>query len=389
MFRSEHDVSIPGPQMAYTDLVDHCINQSSDNFHAFPLRPSSAGRCERALAFELAEYLGLGTFEKEKREPNVKRLLGLGSSVEYAIIRDFKKLEDFSDDMLIRYKQQSIELFTLEGGPMPRVVEGSCDLAIMNKDNTSGGILDAKSAKDKFSRAFRTYWDGMMDRFDGMESIQRLPNSKLGWYAPNLREFLLELNDPFFEDNFLQTNLYASSKWAKRHGIDHGSIIRYNKNDSRWVELRFAPCDDLYESVRQKFQRVYTKVMEMKDIEEIKSDRCSYGLGHIKNAFCACHRYAGQDTGEARLQAYFDTFSKRKSPAKVTDEATVKLFNEYEVAVERVDVANSLEKEITKALEGRKANKFELPNGNIYEVKVLKSGGPGGGPRAVLRRSKK
>jgi hypothetical protein len=379
---------IPGPQVGYTDLVDHCLDDENQLFDLIPLRPSSAGKCSRALTYELLEFLKLGSFEKEVREPNVKRLLSLGHSIEYHAIKNLDLIAKMSKDFKIRFKQQSIPLFKLEGNPS-QLIEGSLDLAIMNSATGEGCFMDVKSAKDKFHQAYKTYWDSNIAKFQGMSSLTSIGGSDQAFYADDLKSFLNELDDPFFVDNFLQLNLYSTSEFAQLHNITHASIYRYNKNDSRHLEIRFKPSKEVAESIRIKFQEIYTNV-QTNGLAAVDGMRCEFPIGNIKNAFCSCSRYAGEDS-YSNLQAYFDTWPNRgtvtyynKLPAEIKAEADA-----YMNAVEITDNFDKAQLAIAEYMLANKFDKISLANNHIYEVKSYKTGGIKNGPRLTLKRSKR
>jgi hypothetical protein len=378
------DSKIPGPQIAYTDLVDYLTDTKEDEFDAFPLRPSSAGKCSKALAMELVEWQGRASFPKEKKAPNVKRLLSLGSSVEYHVIKNFDQLQKASKDFKIRYKQQTLVLFQIPGGPL---IEGSTDLWIMNRENNRGGILDVKSTKEKWSGSYKSDWDERIEKFNEMSSLTRI--SDQGWYAKDLRAFLNEFDDDFKKDNFLQLNAYACSPFAKEHGVDHASIIYYSKNTSNYIEVRFAPDEGLFTELQQKFANIWN-LAQSNTPEQLAAMPCEFLPGTIKNAFCACHTYSGHDPKEA-MNKWFKTFPPKKWPTdveKIQSKRIEGAFNEYEGLLGLQQRLEHVEQEIIKELTSNNVTKARLPNGHVYEVKAYKSGGISNGPRVALKRSK-
>lgn len=371
-------MKIPGPKQGYTDLVDKALLDNAaepTTKKYFPLRPSAAGYCTKRLAFELNEFYGHDTYEKEQRSPETIRLLNFGSSVEFHAIKSFETLQKYDPNLQIKYKQQAVDLFRLdpdEMNPLGRLIDGSIDLTTVGPGYN--GILDIKSKKVKFHAAYKDDWDAALEKFGTMETLIKL--SPTGFYAPDLIAFLKELRDPFFEQNFWQLNAYVSCPWAKAHGFDHGSIIRYSKNDSRWLEIRFAPSDELFEKVREKFNSANNAALR----KQPESVPCDYLPGSIVCAFCPFKCHDGNE-----LQSYFDTFPKKVWPKDVAKikggKELAELFAKFEEATAAAEKTEALEEDIIKLLLAQKVGKVRLANSNIYMIKELKNS-------IVLRRSK-
>lgn len=383
MEQAIQNIVIPGPSTGYTDLIDQAMEkieavESQEN--RFPLRPSAAGYCARRLAYSLMNFRGKANYPNEIKDPETKRLLNLGSSVEWHSIKNFELIKTVVPDMKVRYKQQVVTLFRLDpvpSGAVPELIEGSLDLTLIMTN--TGGLGDVKSRKDKFSAAFKTEWDQQLDKFGQMKSL--VPLSGTAWYAPNLLDFLDELGDPFFSDNFVQTNEYLCTDWAKEHGIDHGFIYRYNKNDSRHLEIRFAPSQELYDFVRAKFNGINQAVDQGRP-EDVEKE---YVLGSSRCAFCPFSKQCWGDVNS--LKEYFKTWPKKQWPTDIQDDGPGGLladFNEYEVLAHQSEQRDRFEQMIVKTMEAQKLQKVRLPNGHIYELKLLKSPRP----HFELRRGK-
>jgi hypothetical protein len=376
---SKQDIKIPGPQKGYTTLVDEAMLENaakpSDKKY-FPLRPSAAGYCTRRLAFDVNEYYGNAVYEKEARNPATLRLLNLGSSIEWHAIKAFEELAKFDPTLQIKYRQQAVDLFRLDptdADPEGRLIDGSIDLTTVGPEYN--GILDIKSKKDKFHASFKTEWDAALDKFAKMESLVTI--SDTAFFAADLKAFLHELNDPFFAFNFIQINSYLCSSWAKAHKFTHGSVIRYNKNDSRWLEIRFAPSDELFELVRTKFN--IANQAAAKNAPE--SVPCDYLPGSIVCAYCPHKCHDGNE-----LKAFFDTFAKKTWPKDISKiksgKRLAELFEQYEEATKHAEKTEALEEEILKLLlAAGEGGKVRLANSNVYLIKQLKDS-------IVLRRSK-
>jgi len=366
--------AIKGPLVGYTDIIDHAMReQSKENpWNGFPLRPSASGACTRKLGYDLMQYLGHEKYETEARPPNVQRLLSLGNSVEWHSIRNFQMVKPFK----IRFKQQSVTMFRLNDGTL---IEGSIDFALFVDDFKA--IVDVKSVKDNWSNGYKSKWDESTDKFSQMKSLVNV--TPTSWYAPDLEAFLKELREPFFEDNFIQLNTYCCTQWAKDHDIDHGVIYRYNKNDSRHLEIRFKPSMKMYKAVKEKFDTV-AKAIAKKNPESL---RCDFLPGSIKCAFCPYKDKCWPDIDNKK--EYFKTFPKKKWP-KDTDRmgpSGVKLeelFDIYHGDAIQATAATETEEDIIKIMLEQRELKIKLPDGRVYIAKHLKSPRP----HYEIRRSK-
>lgn len=356
-----------GPAVGYTDLLDFEIteklkNEAKDKF--FPLRPSSAGQCSRRLAYDLMEYYGFATYEKEINTPEVYRLLNLGHSVEWSALRNLELLEGFK----LRYKQQVVTIGRLNpvADEQAPLIEGSMDVILWSDKFKC--VLDVKSQKDGWSVAYKTRWSETLDKYAQMRTLERIGES--AFYADDLPAFLEELGDDFLSDNLLQLNLYATSDFAKERGIDHGVIYKYNKNTSQHYELRFRPSEKLKAATLAKFQTVYNAVMQRKP--ELAPKDCQ--LGSMRCAFCP---YKDKCWNEDALKAWFKTFPRKKWATKITEveeaDKVAELFAKYEEAEKEVDKHEALSTSILAILTKQEITKIKLDNGNVYDVKYLKS----------------
>lgn len=373
-------MKIPGPQTGYTDLIDEALLkvEAEKDSNYFPLRPSAAGYCSRRLAYDLMQYRGHATYEKEVKRPDTLRLLNLGSSIEWHSIKNFDLIQKVDPTFKVKYKQQSVVLFRLED--TQELVEGSIDLALVGTND--GAILDVKSKGDKFSKAFKTAWDESIEAFRNFKSLVTI--SETAFYAPNLETFLEELKDPFFADNFHQVNAYLCTEWSKQHGFTHGAIYRYNKNDSQHLEIRFAPSDNLFRAFQDKCNKVNAAV-EKQDPESVPKD---YMLGSSRCAFCP---YAKECWGDAdSLKEYFKTFPQKQWPvdSKLLDDGLddeiEALYGQYQVGVLEAAAKEEVEEKILKIMTDSGVEKIRFKNGDVYEAKYLKSPKP----HFELRRSK-
>lgn len=369
--------SWPGPTEGYVEMLDEALvagdqeNQLKYRREKNPLRPSSSGECERKLAHMYREYLGLDPVTVEVRDAALVRLLDLGHWIESHILRQYRKVTGLNADV---YNQQVVGVVEYEDGT---ITEGQIDMCFRVDGEDYLCVADAKSKKDKFSSFHRSSWDETAEAYAKMKSVEMV--SDKFFYIPDLDAFLDELKDPFFAMNFYQLNGYIHSEFLQRRNADHGSIIQYNKNDSRMREFRFVPSKAAHQYVVDKYQNV--KDLAPKDVQLTLKE---FTHGSVKCAFCA---YAPKCwPGINSKQEYFDTFPKKKWPtdtAKLGEvgETLEELFESYKMADEMTALKVEAEREICGQLDLHKIQKVRLADGSIYELKQLKTG-------LVVRRSK-
>lgn len=364
-------MEILGPKKAYTDLLDEAITsrlleEKKEGRKYHPLRPSNAGKCARQLAYELMEYRGHENYDIPILKPHIDRLFKLGNSVEFASLQGFKQILTFN----IKYKQQTVTLFDLDRG-LPELskerVEGSMDLVLISSDTK--GVLDIKSKKDSYSVAYKTKWDDELDRFSKMRSLYQF--SENAFYADNLGSLLEELGEDYLIENLLQLNMYANSDFLKERGIDHGAIYRYNKNDSRHMEIRFRPCSEVFQYIKEKFNEINIAV-DLKKPEKIEKN---YIPGSMHCAFCP---FAKQCWGDINtLKSWFKTFPFRVFPILLEKTANAKayktLFNDYLSFSKLNKKQKEIEMAILKLMLEEKLEKIKLKTGEVFEAKFLKS----------------
>jgi hypothetical protein len=373
----EKEIKILGPEVGYVDILNHetevFINSENNGQKYYPLRPSASGNCTRELAYALAEYQGLVKYEKKPQTSETHRLLSLGSSIEWHLLR---QIEEKAKLIKVKYKQQVVEFYRLEGANAP-LIEGSLDAVFFTQDFKA--VVDFKSKKDKFHQFARSDWDATTEKLQRMASVKTI--SSTSFWVEDLEAFLDELNDPYFAANFLQLNGYACTEFLKTRGIDHGAILQYNKNDSRLREVRFKPSDKLYEKIKHKFQVAFDAVAAGNP-ELAPKD---FNLGSTKCAFCP---YSQQCWNADTLKPYFETFPKKKWPTKLEKlniEGLDTMFSAWESGVNGQKEVKHLEDSILKELVARQVTKVELANGSVYDVKHLKSPRP----HFELRKGKK
>jgi hypothetical protein len=338
-----------------------------------PLRPSSAGKCTRELAYELMQQHGFATYERELIKPEMHRIFSFGHSVEYHIIR---QLDDILDGMFeIKYKQQSLSFgkVTATHHPeMSRLIEGSTDLVLWSKKHKC--IADVKSKKAKYSSYRDSDWDEFSERLGRkMKSVTQI--SATAFWVDDLWAFLKEVRDPFLAANFLQLNFYALNPFIVERGIDHGAIIQYNKNTSQLREIRFRPSPMLYESVMNKFQTAL-EAADNKDPERAPRD---FELGSMKCAFCDFNSVCWTEDAK---KAWYRTLPPKQWPTDTgrLDEGLADVLEEmhaeYKQALEASDNVDLLSEELCKILVEHEIFKIRFADGSIYDVKQYKSPRP-------------
>lgn len=381
MSELENSVSLLGPEVGYTDLLDHVIHEKiqkeqdgerEGTFLYNPLRPSAAGYCAKRLAFATNEFRGHKYYEKTPKIPETYRLLELGHAVEFSALKNFQLLKVMS----VRFKQQSLLFFPVEraDNSVREFLHGSCDFVLWSDKYKAIG--DVKSRKDGFSAAYKTRWDEELATFAGMGSLVQL--SETAFYADDLDALLEELGDDFLTDNLQQLNLYANSDFMQKLGVDHGFIYRYNKNDSRHIEIRFRPSVKAAQYVQDKFNQVSVAV----DKQDFSAVPKEFMLGSMRCAFCPYSKECWGD--DDSLRAWFNTFPKKGWPTDLEREDLVEKFLAYEKGLTAIENTQRIETQILKELSDLELKKVRLPNGNVYETKYLKSPQP----HLELRRSK-
>lgn len=368
-----------GPKQGYVDMLDsatvaRAAEQLADNKYN-PLRPSSAGKCTRELAYELMQFHGRGQFSDEKRTAETQRIFGLGHHVENHILQEFR---DNVPTCQQKYKQQVLSFFrvTAKDPALNHLVEGSLDACMWSPG--SKGVIDAKSKKDRFSAFHKSAWDDTDEKLSSLASVQR--QSAAFYWVPDLAAFLKELKDPFFEANFMQLNGYACTEFLRERGVDHGSIIQYNKNDSRMREVRFRPSLELFEAIRLKFQAA-TDAADANDPTQAPRD---YMLGNIKCAYCPFKRQCWPGTDATKQ--FYATFPKKEWPKDTAymgeSGAEIEaLMATYKGGTEAAQQQQDAESKVLAIMMKRNLEKIRLEDGSVYVAKQLKDG-------IVLRRGK-
>jgi len=379
-----------GPQVGYVEIVNHLTQEIIDEKAKSPskyqpLRPSASGKCERELGFEFMEYKGYAAYPKESNTPEVQRLLNFGYSVENHVLYEFQNaFKRAAKPIEIKYKQQTLMFFKLPDGTQ---VEGNIDMVLVSEKYKC--VADVKSKKEKFSSWFKSSWDELAEKFFKMKSIVKFGEES--YWVSDLDAFLKELNDPFFAANFYQLNLYFYDihQFLRDKGVDHAAIFQYSKNDSRIREIRFRPSETVYEYVKAKFVNVVDVIEKTKNPLELPRE---FVLGSVKCAFCPFREKCWPE--DDAMKAFFKTLPPKQWPKDIDrlpeelQGKLLELFTQYQSLTATTEQLNVVEKEIILMLDKAKTNKVKLPDGTVYRVKHLKSGGSGGKGQLVLRRDK-
>lgn len=380
---------ILGPQESFCDLIDNHMlaMEQAKTTKYYPLRPSASGYCARRLAYDLMDYHGYKSYGKEEKKPSVLRLLNFGHSVEFSALRNMDGLPGWD----VKYKQQVLSMFRLdptEPGTTGRLIEGSLDAVLWSDAHRA--LLDVKSVGDRWSGSFKGKWEELLDKYSNMKSLVPFGNvdAKEGYkafYADSLEDFIAELNGDFLCDNLYQLNLYACSPFLVERGISIAVVYRYNKNDSRHMEIRFRPSQAVYQQTFQKFNSI-NQAVARRDPESI--DRQSF-LGSFRCAYCPHAKHCWGDADS--LKAWFATFPEREWPVRLNElsnsEAAQRLaglFADYTAEKSHTSEADKIETQILEICTQEKITKLQLDNKQVYEVKYLKSPKP----HFELRRGK-
>lgn len=356
-----------GPSKSYITLMDEQIlaqaEKDKSNKPYFPLRPSSAGKCTRRLAHETNEYLGNSLRQYENRRPNIQRLLSLGNPIEHHLIRFLGQIPGYS----MRFTQQTVEIFRLRQDGT--IIEGSTDVVLWSDDHKC--LADAKSVGDRFHSSFETKWKAMKNRYDQLEQrglCERIDEH--GWWVEDAAAFVDALGDDSLTDNIPQINLYLMSPFMRDRGVDHGSVLRYLKNNSECMEIRFAPSQKLLDRTMEKFNVAYEAAKQSQPELAPKS----FVLGSQACGFCPYKATCWPE--QDALKEYFKTWPTKTWPVdmwKLNNPELDSLFSSLVVLEGTKDDKDRLEREILKVMGQAGVGKVRLADGSLFEVKSLKS----------------
>lgn len=385
------EVKIPGPSVGLNHLIDAytmlIAEERSKEMKYNPLRPSSAGKCSRELAYEYAQYKGYVPIDQEPFAPATSRLLDLGHSVEYHANNQMRAaFAKMPKPIQIRYKQQVVDICLLHDGSR---VEGSIDFWL--EGDGWKGIGDWKSKAEKWSAFFKSNWEDFREGLiNNPHVVQISPESGPdAFFITDLKAFLETHGDPWFAKNLYQLNLYGCTEFAKARGVDFCSIMQYGKSTSQLREVRWAPDERVAADRIEMFQRVAKTVDETKDPTQVQKD---YVLGSAKCGYCPFQKQCWPE--DNALKESYKSLPKKtwsKDFDRLPKDAQAKLeplFEQYLSLSNTLAEQEKAEEKIVKILDECKVYKVKFTNGHVYQTKRLKSGGPGNGERIVLRRGK-
>lgn len=383
--------NIPGPSVSIASIIDHYteVKNETSTYRSMPLRPSAAGKCARALAYELMEFRGKLEPIKEKQSADVTRIFSLGHSVETHLLWQAKDAFKAAEDKIkVKYQQQTMSFFKL---PLTgELIQGQID-AVFEHDAWVATV-DVKSKKDGWDKAYSSRWQEADAGFDKDPLVTRIDDR--GVYIPDLDAYIQKHKhaDPFFCDNLYQLNFYYWSEcgFLRHRSSEFCSLLYYNKNSSAIREVRFKPSEAVAEYVKQKYLRVSQAVDGAGDPTLVEKES---SLGSSRCAYCKFKEMCWDMTEYKVKKEYFKTLPPKRWPKRMSElsnterlKTLFELFQKKERTQVEID---SVEREIITELANRNINKIELDDGDVFEVKSLSSGGKGDGKRQVLRRGKK
>ncbi len=358
-----------GPKdKSYVSLMDEAIiakaEKEKETQGYFSLRPSSAGKCSRKLAYELNAYYGNEPRVHEERKPHIQRLLAYGHSSEYHLLKFMENIEGFS----VKFRQQVVSIFRLDSGKM---IEGSTDAVLWSPEHKA--LADVKTVGDRYYSAFETKWKGMFAKYDDLAArglCERIDEH--GFWVPDPVAFLAAVaSDDSLHDNIPQINLYALTDFMQERGVDHGVVMRYLKNTSECMEIRFALSKEMFEATRRKFN-IVDQAVAAGDPTLAPKDQV---MGSMACGFCPFKDRCWPH--KDALKEYFKTFPKREWPVQIADlhdkDEIQAMFDQLRVNTFIVDNKKMLEEKIIKALVSQEVNKVKLDNGYMYEIVALKT----------------
>lgn len=359
--------NIPGPR-SYVELLDEVMERRTAEGNArvsTPIRPSNAGACTRRIAHDYLAYLGKAEKIEETRKPSVERLLKLGHFIEEHLVDDLKEIPE----MGVRFQQQLVEMFELPGGTR---VEGSLDAFMWAEDVR--GVLDVKSIGDRWHNHFNSKWDSLLSSYRPL-AAEFGANS---FYVEDLAKFLKAIgSDDSLYKNLIQLNLYACTDFLQKRKVDHASIIRYNKNNSALMEIRFKPSMEVFESTRSRLAAVETAGAEG-DATLAPKERV---LGQLDCTYCP---YKSKCWPAAKPKDFYGKDGKRwatKIGQLEKAEELTELFNHRASAEAAAEDLALIDRHIIQLLDGHNIMKVKLDSGEVFEVKTLAKS-------VELRRSK-
>lgn len=370
---------ILGPEVGITDLIHHSIIERAEIEEGkvregvaekSPFRPSSAGECERALAYKGTEYLGKAYYEKPPIEPHVQLIFALGHAIEAMLIKVFESVEFFK----IKYPQQVLSFFKINSGNerLDTLMEGSNDLCMVGTTDGWKGVIDVKSKATGIGTYKRTKWDELDDKLRKMNSVQVISNTS--YWIEDPMKFIKEINDPFMAMNLWQLNLYCLSEFMQERGFDFCSLIYFSKDNSAIREIRFKPSKLLYELTEKRFQNA-AKAAAKNNPSLAKQE---FLLGSTKCAYCPYVKPCWGVNEDVALKESFKNLPKKDWPKNLLkeDPEMSNTLIEYHKSEEDMKVRKQLEQGIMEYMVENKLDKVQTTIDNeriVYELRRFKT----------------
>lgn len=370
-----HNKHAKPPEVGIIDLFDAALlnkqqeDQDAGKSWGFPLRPSAAGKCARALAYELNEHEGHAKYPPEVKEPHTIRLLEFGHDIERHVLNMMKRCGLFQ----IKYQQQVVTFCELPSG---KLIEGSVDFVVVFDDYAMIG--DVKSKGVKWSSGYASSWEDDDAKYQKMRSLKTIGEN--AYYAEDVEAFLAELNDSSITSNVMQLNGYARTDFMLERGIEYAFLLQYNKANSKLREIRWKTSQALADKVNEKFKTVADAIYSGKGPEAV--DRTEV-LGSMSCAFCRFKETCWPEVDTKK--EYFQTLPDKKWATDTSylgsrgDELEAVYTELAEQKKLQKDVDN-IEERLLKLMlpsEGRQVKKVRFKDGTILEAKFLKSPYPG------------
>lgn len=365
-----------GPDVSFVDmvhytLVEHALKEEQalkdGKATKSPLRPSSAGECERALAYKGMEFTGQAYYPKPDPEAHVQLIFAMGHAVEAMLMKVFDQVEFFN----VKYAQQLLSFFPIESGhkKIDQLLEGSNDGCFTATDGSGWkGVFDIKSKAVGVGTYRRTKWQEFDDQLRKMATVQVI--SETGYWIDDPEAFIKEVNDPHLAMNIWQLNLYCNSEFMKQRGFSFGSLIYFGKDTSAMRELRFRPSEKLAKLVELRFKSAANAIAKG-DPSLAKQE---FLLGSKKCAFCPYVKECWGVNENAAMSEMFkkEKLGKSKWPTQLEGELA-EVLNRYHELGETDREYKRLGDEVMAYMVQNNLDKVQTSKDTVYELKRYKT----------------
>ena len=374
-----------GPDVGITDLIQHHMVEKAEAEELLvkggrstrqPFRPSSAGECERALAYKAQEYNGDAYYDKPAPEAHVQLIFALGHAIEAMLIKIFSEVEFFET----KYLQQVLTFFSIAPSDdkgtaeqLSLLIEGSNDGCFVGRIGEFKGVFDIKSKATGVGTYKRTKWAEYDDKFNKMNSIKAI--SPTSYWIDDPEAFIKEVNDPHLAMNIWQLNLYCLSDFMKQRGFNFGSLIYLSKDNCAMRELRFRPSQSLYDKVQVRFQSAYDAAF----VNKPHLAKQEFLLGSTKCAYCPYVKPCWGTSPEQALQESFKSLPKKTWPVNLdrTDATMANILKDYHKLADVEVSRDNRAKELMEYMTTNKIDKVQVSADDgekiVYELKRYKT----------------